>query len=141
MGNSIEGADFNLEITRGPHTTIAQLTITNVDGDVRTFIGDSKCHPNDEYDEEIGDIYAIGRTFLAAGEDAIKAADLLVAIKDEEATFKDEEADVVDAVLEAFQAFTEELLEASPELEDEPEEVRCICGTIHHYPPVYDGEG
>jgi len=71
---------IELRVMQGHRTAIAELEITDMHGDRKVFVGESKRHPRDRYDEEIGVEYAIGRALQMAGEAFITVADFRVSL-------------------------------------------------------------
>ena len=60
--------DMSVKIARGPSATICDLIITDAVGITRTFVGEAKKHPSDEYDQQIGDMYSFLRALRAAAD-------------------------------------------------------------------------
>ena len=71
---------IELRVMKGRRAAIAELEITDTHGDTVVFVGDSKCHPRDKYDDEIGVEYAIARAFQKAADAYLTVADFRVAI-------------------------------------------------------------
>jgi hypothetical protein len=71
---------IELRVMQGHRTAIAEVTVTDTHGDTKVFTGESKKHPRDRYDSEIGVEYAIGRALQMAGETFITIADFRVSL-------------------------------------------------------------
>ena len=57
---------MNLKVTFGNTVTIAEIEIV-VGGMNWIFIGESKMHPKDTYNRDIGELYAVSRAMNNAG--------------------------------------------------------------------------
>ena len=68
------------EVQQGTSVTIAAIEFTSVLGTV-TFIGESKMHPNDEFDSQIGMELAFGRMLQKAGDFFVGSGDSRVEIR------------------------------------------------------------
>lgn len=60
--------DMSVKVTRGPSATITDFSITDAVGITKTFVGEAKKHPTDEYDQQIGDMYSFVRALRAAAD-------------------------------------------------------------------------
>ncbi len=60
MWFSEDAIDVDLNIHYGPTVTIAEMSITLL-GIKWLFVGESKKHPNDEYNRQVGEAYAVAR--------------------------------------------------------------------------------
>jgi hypothetical protein len=56
----------------------AAVIRVTIDGTLRTFIGSSKKHPNDEHDHRIGGMFALARAFAQAARELKAEAQVIV---------------------------------------------------------------